>query len=71
MRQWIERLVFSAAGGVGAAGFVALVEARVLLDAETASHAPTYGSLALADLGVLVPLAVLVSICLLYTSRCV
>ena len=27
MRQWVERLVFSAAGAVGASGFVALVEA--------------------------------------------
>jgi len=62
MRQWVERLVFSAAGAVGASGFVALVEARVILEGETASHAPSYGSLVLADLGVLVPLAVLVSL---------
>ncbi len=59
---WLKRLVFSAAGGVGAAGFVALVEARVLLQAEPGSHSLDYGSLVLADLGVLAPLAVLASV---------
>jgi choline-sulfatase len=59
---WLKRLVFSAAGGVGAAGFVALVEARVLLDGESGGRAEGALALFLADLGVLAPLAIAVSL---------
>jgi choline-sulfatase len=59
--DWLKRLVFSLAGGAGAALLVAAVEARSVAAFETGSHVPSYGALALADLGVLAPLALVVA----------
>jgi arylsulfatase A-like enzyme len=59
---WIKRLVFSAAGGVAAAAFVALVEARAIAAGELGGHADELGTLVLADIGVLAPLAIAVSL---------
>ncbi|MEO6420330.1 MAG: sulfatase-like hydrolase/transferase [Polyangiaceae bacterium] len=58
----MKRLLFAVAGGVTAATLVGLVEARVAWLAGTGASAPSYGSLVAADVAVLAPLALLVSI---------
>jgi choline-sulfatase len=58
----LKRLLFATAGGVTAATIVGLVEARVAWLAGTGSSAPSYGSLVAADVAVLAPLALGVSI---------
>ena len=57
----LKRLLFATAGGVTAATLVGLVEARVAWLAGTGSNAPSYGSLVAADVAVLAPLALGVS----------
>jgi choline-sulfatase len=55
------RFLWALAGGATAAELVALVEARATADANSGAHAPTYGALFMGDLGVLLPLALIIS----------
>ncbi|HEY3822822.1 MAG TPA: sulfatase-like hydrolase/transferase [Polyangiaceae bacterium] len=57
MRQAKGRLLFSLAGAAIGATAVALVEARPSAASAADAHGPGFGTLALADLGVLAPLA--------------
>ena len=59
MTNAVRRIVFAIAGGAGAAGLVSLVEAGAAAGS-TDVHGATYRALVLADLAVLVPVALLV-----------
>ncbi len=61
MSSSARRIIFALAGGATAAALVSLVEARVAGSALTGSHGPTYAALVVGDLGVLAPLAAVVS----------
>jgi arylsulfatase A-like enzyme len=57
----IRRFIFALAGGAIAAALVSLVEGKAAESALTGSRGPSYAALVVGDLGVLVPLAILVA----------
>ena len=61
MTYW-KRIAFALAGGVTGAEIIALFEARSAALAGTGARAPGFGALTLADLSVLVPVAIVVSL---------